>query len=266
MPDTDMPTESSPPRSVRILLVEDSVFNQRVTQKQLKKLGFSADLASDGLEALAALQRVEYDIVIMDCQMPEMDGYETTWQIRDREMEQAKHYGSKSKVYIIALTANTEPTDRDKCLSVGMNDYIGKPVQLAELEVALQRALRNPLTAADGPIDPLVIAGLRQLRTPEEPDPVVELINLFLNDAPAQFRTLESAITRGNMAATLTAASSLKGNAGNLGARRLASLLTEIEGHARAGGLSDAVPVLEQAKDEYARVQSALTLEKQGAA
>ena len=262
MTDTDMPAESAPQKDVRILVVEDSVFNQKITQKQLQKLGFSADLASDGLEALAALQRVPYDIVLMDCQMPEMDGYETTWQIRDRETEQAKHHGSKSKVYIIALTANTGPADRDRCLSTGMNDYIGKPVQLADLDVALQRALRNPLSATDGTIDPFVIAGLRQLRVADQPDPVVELINLFLQDAPTQFQTLESAINRRNMAATLTAASGLKGNASNLGARRLASLLGEIEVHARAGALSDAVPVLEQAKEEYTRVQSALALEK----
>ncbi len=266
MPDTNQPAESVPPKNIRILVVEDSVLNQRITQKQLQKLGYSADLATDGLEALAALQRVPYDIVLMDCQMPEMDGYETTWQIRDRELERAKQFGAKSKVYIIALTANTEAADRDKCLSAGMNDYIGKPVQLVELEVTLQRALTNPLTATTGTIDPFVIACLRQLREPNRPDPVVELINLFLQDAPTQFQALESAITKRNMSATLTAASGLKGNAGNLGARRLASLFAEIEGHARAGGLSDAVPVLEQAKDEFTRVQSALELEKKNTA
>ena len=263
MPDAELPPETVSPGMLRILVVEDNVLNQRITQKQLQKLGYAADLAPDGLEALAALQRVPYAIMLMDCQMPEMDGYETTWQIRNREMEQARITPAKSKVYIIALTANTEAADREKCLAAGMNDYIGKPVQLAELEVALRRAFTKPNAANAGTIDPFVIAGLRQLREPNQPDPLTELINLFLQDAPTQFQILESAIAGRNMAAALTAASGLKGNAGNLGARRLASLFAEIEGHARIGGLADAIPVLEQARDEYTRVQSALELEKQ---
>jgi CheY-like chemotaxis protein/HPt (histidine-containing phosphotransfer) domain-containing protein len=265
MPDTDLPLATISPTIVRILVVEDNVLNQRITQKQLQKLGYSADLAPDGLAALAALQRVPYDIVLMDCQMPEMDGYETTWQIRHREGGQARLSPEMPKAYIIALTANTEAADRDKCLAAGMNDYIGKPVQLAELEVALRRAFTNPTTADTGTIDPFVMACLRQLREPHQADPLTELINLFLHDAPTQFQILETAIAGRNMAAALTAASGLKGNAGNLGARRLASLFAEIEGHARAGGLADAVPVLEQARDEYSRVQLALELEKKNA-
>src|SRR5437868_8110554 len=128
MESTDAKAESAPAGKPRILLVEDSPLNQQVTLKQLESLGHGADVASNGLEALAALKRTPYAIVLMDCQMPDMDGYETTWQIRNREKEQAETQRS----YIIALTANTRPQDRERCLSSGMDDYVTKPVQLVE--------------------------------------------------------------------------------------------------------------------------------------
>ena len=264
MPAENAPFEVASRKQARILLVEDSIVNQRVTLLQLRSLGYTAEVASNGLEALAALQRASFDIVLMDCQMPEMGGYETTWQIRDLEKERAKTSEPKSRVYIIALTANTEPEDRQKCLATGMDDYIGKPVQQPELAVALQRALAGPIAAqsAAETIDPLIIAGLRHLREPGQPDLLVELIDLFLVDARTQLAAIETAVTTRNMGAALTAASSLKGSAGNLGAHRLAGLCTEIEGHAWAGSLSEAVPVVAQAKEEFVRVESALANEK----
>lgn len=260
MESTDAKAESAPSRKARILLVEDSPLNQQITLKQLETLGYGADVVGNGLEALEALQRIPYQIVLMDCQMPDMDGYEATWQIRNREKEQS----SSSKVYIIALTANTKPQDRERCLNSGMDDYVCKPVQLVELEVALQRAGVDPAEAqaAAGVIDPFAMAGLRQLRKANQPDPVSELINLFLQEAPPQFLAIEKAILEGNMSATLGAASSLKGNAANLGARRLASLCAELEEQAWAGTLQDAAPILEQAKAEFTRVQFALEREK----
>jgi len=262
MESTDAKPESVAQGKARILLVEDSPLNQQITLKQLEALGYSADVAGNGLEALAALERVPYPIVLMDCQMPDMDGYEATWQIRNREKEQAQ--SSRSKIYIIALTANTRPQDRERCLSSGMDDYVSKPVQLVELEVALQRAGVDPsqAQAAAGVIDPIIMASLRQLRKANQSDPVSELIDLFLRDAPPQFLAINKAILERNISATLGAASSLKGNAANLGARRLASLCAELEEQARAGTLEEAAPILEQAKDEFTRVQFALEREK----
>jgi CheY-like chemotaxis protein len=262
METTDAKTESVPQAKARILVVEDSPLNQQITLKQLETLGYGADLAANGVEALAALQRVPYQIVLMDCQMPDMDGYEATWQIRNREKDQAG--GAGSRTYIIALTANTRPQDRERCLTSGMDDYVTKPVQLVELEVALQRAGVDPSRppAAGDVIDPIIMASLRQLRKPNQPDPVSDLISLFLRDAPPQFLAIEKAIRERNMAATLDAASSLKGNAANLGARRLASLCAEIEEQARGGTLEEAAPMLEQAKDEFTRVQFALERER----
>jgi CheY-like chemotaxis protein/HPt (histidine-containing phosphotransfer) domain-containing protein len=262
MESTEAKTESVPAGKPRILLVEDSPLNQQITLKQLEALGYCADLAGNGVEALAALERASYPIVLMDCQMPEMDGYETTWQIRNREKEQAQ--GTRSKIYIITLTANTKPEDRERCLSSGMDDYVSKPVQLVELEVALQRAGVDP-SRAQAPvdvIDPIIMASLRQLRKGNQPDPVSELISLFLRDAPPQILAINQAILERNMSATLGAASSLKGNAANLGARRLASLCAELEEQARAGTLEEAAPILERAKDEFTRVQFALERER----
>jgi PAS domain S-box-containing protein len=121
-------------QQIRVLIAEDNTVNQRVTFGQLKKLGYSADVVPDGLAVLRALDRTHYDIILMDCQMPEMDGYEATQRIRART-------GDFPQPHIIAMTAHAMQGDREKCLAVGMNDYISKPVQLKTLAVALARGL-----------------------------------------------------------------------------------------------------------------------------
>ena len=246
-----------------MLVAEDSPLNQQVALKQLEKLGYEADAVNDGTQVLEALGRKTYDVILMDCQMPEMNGYEATWQIREREKQNAKDSGVQAHVYIIAMTANTEADNREKCEKAGMDDFITKPVQLPELEAALQRALTDPAAqrALEEVIDPIVIAGLRQLRLPGKADPLVELVDLFLQEAPAQLSAMAKAITSndsGSIARTLSAASGLKGSAVNLGARNLAALCEEIEQAARTGWLADATPVLDKTGQEFARVREAL--------
>jgi signal transduction histidine kinase/DNA-binding response OmpR family regulator len=127
---------------LRILVVEDNAINQRVALGLLNRLGYKADLAADGLECLAALEKAHYDVIFMDCQMPKMDGYEATTEIRRRE-------GDSRHTWIIALTANTMVGDREVCLAAGMDDYIAKPVSLNDIKAALQRSpagRKNPFS------------------------------------------------------------------------------------------------------------------------
>jgi len=270
VPDSRAAT-SAVAQNVRILLAEDNAVNQRVAIKQLKKLGFSADSVSNGNEVLSALQRVPYDIIIMDCQMPEMDGYEVTRRIRSSGSDSYIHL--RSAPYIIALTANAMQGDRERCLALGMNDYLTKPLHLHDLEAVLQRALLRISPAAPSPapvptrqpepdaLDRTVINGLKELREPGQPDPLKELVELFLKDAVPRLEKMETACSAGDLPALGAAAHTLKGSASNLGARRLSSLCAALEKQAKAGESASAAKTFAEVKTEFEEVRKLLAVE-----
>jgi CheY-like chemotaxis protein len=145
--------ELQPLPKIRILLAEDNRVNQKVALGLIQKIGLTADVVANGYEVLSALQRIQYDVVFMDCQMPEMDGYEATQAIRRMEVETSKPCPWNVPLHIIAMTANAMQGDREKCLAVGMNDYVSKPVRVTELHAALSRwkphsPSRPPMPAA----------------------------------------------------------------------------------------------------------------------
>jgi len=230
-PQQPPPNELQP----RILIAEDNAVNQKVAVGLLRKFGYAADVVSDGREAVAASARESYDIILMDCQMPEMDGYEATAEIRRRE-------GENKHTTIIAMTANALEGDREKCLAAGMDDYVRKPVKAEELKAALERwngkEMQKPDASADAPpcaavqnaVDLTVLASFSdEFQEEGEEDFVVELIDLFLRDTPLRIEAIKEATINSDTQALRREAHNLKGSCANLGIRQMASLSSELE-------------------------------------
>lgn len=260
-----------PTRPVRVLVAEDNPVNQKVALRQLSKLGLRADAVANGREAIEALERIPYDVVLLDCNMPEMDGYTAAREIKRRLKDPNAQPPLRSRPYLIAITANALLGDRERCLAAGMDDYVQKPVELAELVSALGRAgvvLRpaSPstpeVTTASAPspvagsattpgqeppvLDLHVLMRLRQLQQPGQPDPVGEMIDLFLQDFPKRLQLIFDAIARRDADALKAAAHSLKGSARNMGAARLADLCAKLEQLGRQGQMGPEIQSLGQ--------------------
>ncbi len=264
---------------LRILLAEDNSVNQKVALLQLKRLGFTADCVADGGEAVEELKRVPYDVVLMDCHMPVKDGYEATREIRDIERAARAENLDIPPAYIVAMTANAMKGDRDRCLETGMDDYLAKPVEIEELAAALERACArvaetSPDTLESSPtetetdksasehIDLSVIDGLRELREPGEPDPVAELIDLYLNDSPRRIAQMNEALAANDGKSLKVAVHTLKGSSSNLGAKALAQLCGAFEERVGKQDLEGAPDLIQEIADQYQALETILRRER----
>ncbi len=253
-PGSEPPAADAAPevgRRGRVLVVEDNSVNRKVAVSMLARLGYQADVASNGQEALEALARANYDVVLMDVQMPRMDGLEATRAIRLRSPGRA---GPR----VVAMTASVTAEDRQRCLEAGMDDYLSKPVRLPDLEETLRRLL-DERAAAGPPVD------LRALDALGMPDLVRELIDLFLEDGVAMVEAGGRAVAAGDCDALRSAAHQLRGSASNIGAHDLAALCGAAEEAARAGLRARAELLQRRIEVEHARVVAAL-LARRGAA
>ncbi len=248
------------PSSLRILVAEDNLVNQKVVLALLTRLGHSADVASNGVEALNALEQHPYDVVLMDVQMPELDGLDASRRIREQ-------WAPESRPYIIALTANALPEDREACLAAGMNDYLAKPIREAELAAALSLAPRlssqtrsdpgagdnAPKGAAD--LDAAALQALRDLGGAEF---LSEVIDTFLAEAPRLITSLRSSLARQSADELRMAAHTLKSNGATLGAGRFTELCRTVEQLARDGSLDRASPLVDEVEREYSTLHAEL--------
>jgi CheY-like chemotaxis protein/HPt (histidine-containing phosphotransfer) domain-containing protein len=242
-------------RATRILLAEDNPVNQEVAMAMLKRLGYRADLVCNGLEAIQALSSTDYDLVLMDCLMPEMDGYEATRSIRKGCL------GTRNpRIPIIAVTADAMAGDRDKCLQAGMSDYISKPVELKKLSDVLEKWLSKP-PASEGqglavgkaaPGEKAIFIQEEMLaRLMDDKSLAAKVISGFLSDAPRQLLNLKNKLEQGDAPGAHMLAHSLKGAAATLSAEALRELCFEMQEAAAAKNLDLARALLPQLEEQF---------------
>ncbi len=271
---------------LRILLAEDNPTNQKLAVALLGQLGFRVDVAGNGLEVLDALERQTYDLVLMDMQMPEMDGLEATRGIR-------RQWPGKEGPRIVAMTANAMQGDRERCLAVGMDDYVSKPVRVDELVQALVRtgdalnawvepqeisseekagqktgvsALGRGVGTGPPPVaargeeteefDPAALELLREMVGGSEP--LMELVGVWLEDAPNLLEQMNDGVVGGEVAEVRIAAHSLKASAADFGARRLSRICGQIEKIARTESLEGVRELVKEAHAQYEKVEAKL--------
>jgi len=250
-------------RGARLLLVEDNAVNRSVALGMLAKLGLAADIAENGAQALAALEKRGYDLVFMDCQMPVMDGYEATKRIRGLE-------GERSRVPIIAMTAHAMSGDREKCIAAGMDDYLSKPISFDALTALLEARFPDVETKtmfgdsdaedaacsseeAEG--DLWKRASFLQRMLGDE-TMAAEIAREFLEDIPKLLDALKRAMEDGDVRGAERCAHSIKGAAGNIGAERLRSAAQEMETVVRGDDLERAASLQDHLRREFERLRN----------
>jgi CheY-like chemotaxis protein/HPt (histidine-containing phosphotransfer) domain-containing protein len=257
-----------------VLLAEDNPVNQAVALGMLEAMGLAVDIADNGRQAVDRFAADRYDLVLMDWQMPELDGFAATAEIRRREQASGAH------LPIVALTANAIDGDREICIAAGMDDYLAKPFTRGQLATTLARwlpksaaapaaatpapsstqsARTEPVaTVADGPINPRALNAIRSLQGTDGTALAKKVICAYLADTPTRLGQMQSAAGAGDAEALRKAAHGMKSSSGNVGADRLAGLCKELEAIGRSGTVEGAPRLLEGAAGELERVVAAL--------
>jgi CheY-like chemotaxis protein/HPt (histidine-containing phosphotransfer) domain-containing protein len=271
---------------LRLLLCDDNVINQKVALRLLQQLGYRADVAANGLETLAALDRQPYDLIFMDVMMPEMDGLEATRLIRDRQKQPAQFPNYKRPLIIVAMTASAMYGDREKCLAAGMDDYVAKPVRLEDIRAMVERwgeAATRPApaavaandsqlsedaelpgeeepgarTSADSPVPPVDMSRLLEF-TGGDPKDLRELVALYLSQTEEQMGQLAAAVRAGSADEVRRLAHSCAGASATCGMRQLVPLLRELEQEASEEQLASAAELSSRATQEFTRIRTFL--------
>jgi CheY-like chemotaxis protein/HPt (histidine-containing phosphotransfer) domain-containing protein len=249
-----------------VLVAEDNPVNQAVVAQMLRKRGYSADIVSDGRQAVERLLEGSYAAVLMDCQMPELDGYEATGEIRRRE-------GDGPHIPIVAMTAHAMEGDREKCLAAGMDDYVSKPLRSDTLEAALERCIPGAANGAaaaataaggnghgpdaEGAVDRSVLLALSEM-SDEDDDLLRDLIELFLEQTPPQLLALRQAAEAADADALREAAHAMRGSSVTLGAGRMTGLCRDLEALGSAGDTGAAAELVSRLEASFLEVSEAL--------
>lgn len=265
--DDEQPAATLPPLHLRVLLVEDNTVNRMVAEQLLRVFQCEVRNATDGEQALASLREGGVDIVLMDCQMPVLDGYTATRHWRAEETETGR-----ARLPIIAMTANAMAGDRERCLQAGMDDYLSKPIARATLHALLQRwgggkAASPGQPSAEPSVEPKSQAAPKPVldRTVLDElhavigDAATQIVTVFLEDAPVMVQQLQLAAQNGDEPRMQAVAHSLKSSSANVGALSLSAIAQRIEHEARSGSLQRPAVAVALLVAEFARARVALT-------
>lgn len=258
-------------RGVRVLLAEDNAVNRKVALGMLKKLGYTADSVADGEQVLSALSERTYDLVLMDCQMPVMDGYEATRRIRALEKPGGK------RIPVVAMTAYAMSGDRERCIQAGMDDYLAKPISIEALSAALASWLphrEGPGGTDESPRRSEPPAPREEAETCSksavwrkdellnrllgDEEMTREILEAFLEDIPREMDSLAAAVAVGNTPTVELLAHTIKGAAGNVGSEGLRSAAFEMESAAKKGDLSGTQSLLKSIRQEFEHLKAAI--------
>ena len=252
---------------LRLLLVDDNLINQKVASRLLQQMGYRPEIASNGLEAIRALEQKPFDVILMDVQMPELDGLEATRRIRKRQQESDPHPHFQAPVLIVAMTASAMQGDREKCLAAGMNEYLAKPIRPEALQAALEhcgailagntgytlatmesgRLRKSAAAKEDGPVD---LERLMDFAAGDQ-DQLVELVGIYLKQTTEQIDNLVTALQAGDIVRVSRVAHSCAGASATCGMREIVPLLRQVELLANEGNVIAINELLPRVAEEF---------------